>query len=117
MIQYLVDEVGPGGSQAVPMLEDDDGELPNCKATGVFINWDDGEFVRGGAWSAKGVSGPLQGRVFTCALDTFSEEKWDIVDAIHKYGVEYGAANRKQLRDAAFDFIENHCLNLLAGAD
>ena len=39
---------------------------------------------------------------------------WDTVDAIHKYGVEYGAANRAQLRNAAFHFVENHCLTLLA---
>ena len=93
------------------MLEDDAGEEPNCKATGVFITWDDSG---GGAWSAKGVSGPLEGRVMRCDLESFSVQKWDKVDAIHKYGVEYGAANRAQLRNAAFHYVENHCLTLLA---
>ena len=92
------------------MLDDDDGEAQNCKATGVFISWE-GHPVH--AWTAKGLSGPLQGRVFTCALETFTEVKWGIVDAIHNYGVRYGDATRAQRRQAAFDFIENHCRTLL----
>ncbi len=54
------------GCEREMVLDDDDGD--------VVITWDDSG---GGAWSAKGVSGPLEGRVMRCDLESFSVPKWD----------------------------------------
>lgn len=110
MIEYLADEVGPNGSQGVPTFDGGVADEPNCKAEGVHIWWD---WHADDQWEATGLSGPLQDKTFTCCIATFTEAKWAIVDAINSYGVSYSDANRDQLKQAAFDYIENHCVQLL----
>ena len=111
MIEYLADEVGPSGSQGVPLIDDQDEDEPNCKAAGVYMEWDFDDTV-----TAKWVSGPSAGKVVRSLISAFTAEKWAAMDAIHNYGVPYDNANREQLKQAVWDFVENHCVQLAARA-
>ena len=111
MIEYLVDGVGHDGSQRVPMFDGGDTDKPNCNATGVYIEWDHHD---GHQWIATGLSGPLKGKSFKCSFTTFTEAKWNAVDAIHSYGIPYRDTFRHHIRQAAFHYVENHCVQLLA---
>ena len=47
MIGYLTDEVGPGGSQGVMMIDDlDDATAGNCAVPNVYIEWDFKDMIK-----------------------------------------------------------------------
>ena len=111
MICWLADECGPGGSQGVPVF-DDDADEPNCSIDGIYIEWDHTAAVA--TLTAKGVSGPLEGRVFNLSLANFTETKWDVVNEIHGYGVTFSEANAEQIKAAAWNYIEWYCSQQLS---
>ena len=117
LIHWLVDEIGTGG---VP-IEDESavGLEANCAAPGVHIRWD---FK--GAWEAialerdsavaeQGVGDTVLARSLVSKLTL---EKWEVVDKIHEYGVDFSAATPKQRKDATFHYLEHHMMHVVAEA-
>ena len=105
-LEYLADEVGPAGSHGVPPIEgggcDDE---PNCAAENVYMEWDFVDTV-----SAKWVQGPLKGKTVKTTVSTLTEEKWSKMDALHTYGVSFEDANPLDLKQAAWHYVEAHCI-------
>ena len=111
MICWLADECGPGGSMGVPVF-DEVADEPNCTIDGIYIEWD--HTAATATLTATGVSGPLQGRIFNLSLANFTETKWDVVNAIHKYGVTFSETNAEQIKAAAWNYIEWYCSQQLS---
>ena len=110
MIEYLADEVGPGGSQGVPMFEEEVDEQ-NCDVMGLHIEWD---FDTNDGYKARAVDGPLKGQTWKVSISRFTKAKWDAVDEVHQYGVSHFDATPEQLKQAAWHYIEEHVKKLLA---
>ena len=117
LIHWLVDEIDTGG---VP-IEDESavGLEANCAAPGVHIRWD-----FNGAWEAiaserdsavaeQGVGDTVLARSLVSKLTL---EKWEIVDNIYEYGVDFSAATPKQRKDATFHYLEHHMVHVVAEA-
>ena len=105
-IEYMADEVGPEGSQGVPQVGEGGGDdEPNCAAENVYMEWDFVDTV-----SAKWVQGPLQGKSVQTTVSTLTEEKWSKMDALHAYGVSFENASPLQLKQAAWHYVEAHCI-------
>ena len=84
----------------------------NCTIDGIYIEWD--HTAATATLTATGVSGPLQGRIFNLPLANFTETKWDVVNAIHTYGVTFSKANAEQIKAAAWNYIEWYCSQQLS---
>ena len=113
LLATLADECGYGG---VPVANDcaavADGICP--AAPGVNIKWD---FQSSDGWIASFVHGPLLGQPsVACKVSKFSQEKWDKVNATHTYGKEYAHAAPSDLKNAAYDYIVAHCVELIKTA-
>ena len=105
---FLFDEIGPGGTQGVARVRDDAvQEPPNCKADHVYMEWDFEGIVM-----AKWVHGPLVGKTLTCHVSTFTEDKWAKMDVVHTYGVAYADASALHIKQAAWHYVEAHCIEV-----
>jgi hypothetical protein len=117
LIHWLVDEIDTGG---VP-IEDESavGLEANCAAPGVHIRWD-----FNGAWEAlaserdsavaeQGVGGTVLARSLVSKLTL---EKWEIVDNIYEYGVDFSAATPNQRKNATFHYLEQRMVHFVAEA-
>ena len=114
MIGFIADEIGPSGSQCVPMIGLEDGEThaPNCKADGVRITWDFED-----CWTATGKEGPLEGQSFRCKVSTLTPEKWTAVAETRSYGgVSFEFSSPSQRKQAAYDYLEEYCLQRIESA-
>ena len=113
MIEYLVDEVGPAGSQGVPAIafeEDEEGQA-NCAVDGIRMEWDFED-----SWTATAVRGPLQGQSWRCKASTLTPAKWASASAIHNYGIDFGDASPEDRKRVAHDYLENFCRQRLTDA-
>ena len=107
-LEYLADEVGPHRSQGVAQIQDcGDDEQPNCEAQDVYMEWDFEGIVK-----AKWVQGRLKGKTVKCNLSAFTEDKWALMGALHTYGVSYAEATALQLKQAAWHYLEAHCVEV-----
>ena len=100
LVQWVADEYGTGG---VAMIDEEADELePNCEAPGVHIRWnfDDG-------YDAIGVDGPWKGNRTKSIVSKMTQEKWDVVDAIHHYAVTFAGASRDDLKRATWHHLEH----------
>ena len=121
LLTYLADECGPGGSQGVPMFDDEDDdaldgyEAKECHVAGLDIQWD----RKSQTLVATALSGPLKDKVWKLNMENFTEDKWNAVVssgpfptgevAIHEYGVSFKDATPLQKRNAAWDYVEQQC--------
>ena len=90
-------------------LEDGETNASNCKADGVRMTWDFED-----CWTATGTEGPLEGKSFRCKVSTLTPEKWLAVAATRSYsGVSFELASPSQRKQAAYDYLEDHCLQCI----
>ena len=118
LINYLADECGPGGSQGVKMLDDDDAgddapvdetgdDAPVCTVDGLGLKWDDAKETL----TATALSGPLKDKVWTLSMSNFTAEKWNEVGL---YPVPFEHSNKAQKRVAAWHYVERRCAQKLS---
>ena len=105
LIDYLTDEVGPDGSQGVPVIDSED-EAPagNCDVANVYIEWDFNDTV-----TATWLAGALKGRKVQTLISEFNQEKWEAMTELHKYGMTLAQANKTEKRNAVWHLLEQHC--------
>ena len=108
LIQWLVDAVSTSG---VPMLHDDVLAANSDAVAGVNFKWD---FLD--SWQAIILVGPRKGATITASVSNFAEEKWAVVDPVHKYGVSFADSTYAQKRAATLHYLEHHCTRLLASS-
>ena len=105
MINYLSDEVGPGGSQCVKMIDDsDDATANNCAVPNLYIEWDFKDQIK-----ATWVAGALKGRIVTTLISEFNQAKWETMTALHNYGMTFAQATKTEKRTAVWHMVEQHC--------
>ena len=105
LIQWLVDAVSTSG---VPMLHDDVLIANSAAVAGVNFKWD---FLD--SWQAIILVGPHKGATITASVSNFAEEKWAVVDPVHKYGVSFADSTYAQKRAATLHYLEHHCTRML----
>ena len=105
LIQWLVDAVSTSG---VPMLHDDVLTANSAAVAGVNFKWD---FLD--SWQAIILVGPHKGATITASVSNFAEEKWAVVDPVHKYGVSFADSTYAQKRTATLHYLEHHCTLML----
>ena len=101
LVSWVASELATGG---VPLAIGDptkDKLEPNCDVPGVHIRWD-----FDGGWEAIGVSGYFKGKRTKCVVSKMTAEKWEVVSTIHRYKVTMANATKKQMEQAAWDYLE-----------
>ena len=71
------------------------------------MEWDFEGFAK-----AKWVQGPLEGKTVKCKVSAFTEEKWAQMDAVHAYPVSFSEATAVHLKQAAWHYLEAHCVEV-----
>ena len=61
---------------------------------------------------AKWVQGPLAGKTVKCYVSAFTEDRWAKMDAVHTYEVAYADASALQIKQAAWHYVEAHCVEV-----
>ena len=111
LICYIIDEVAFGGVDALT-IDPQPPREPNCEVPGLYTEWD---FQHGanGAWTARFVSGPLEGRIVTSTPESMNETKWTAVagDA----GQSFDDASYSERKDATLRYLVQVCAQMLRG--
>ena len=103
LVTCVTDEYHTGGvplDEPVVAVQAAEG---NCKAPGVSIKWD-----FDGGWEATVLQGERKGQTVKSKVEKLNLEKWNAVDVVHHYGVDFGSATQEQRKQATFDFLELH---------
>ena len=104
LARHMADEYGFGG---VALSKDESAVAEaNCSVPGLHIYWD---FKNDPAWAATFVDGPQRGLLSICGWQLSPRTKWAAMNAISEYPVTYEEAGTAELKQAAYDFIVNHC--------
>ena len=118
LCSYLADEVGCSG---VPLLSSAVAGVrvgpsavaeANCSVPGLYISWN---FQSGGSWVGEFLTGPLQTKKVSTGPTALTSEKFEKVASLRGRTCSFRDASRRELKDAAWDYIEWHCHGLLAG--
>ena len=101
LLTWLADAVSTGGVPTPPTSQ----LTANCPAVaGVNFKWDFDD-----SWEAVILTGPETGTKIKASVSAFNEDKWNVVNAIHNYGVTFAASTPDQRKAATLQFLEAHC--------
>ena len=101
LLQWLADAVSTSG---VPVLHDDALSANSPAVAGVNFKWDFED-----SWEAMILTGPKTGTMIRTSVSKFTDDKWALVDRVHKYGVSFADSTYEQKKAATLHYLEHHC--------
>ena len=93
-MQYMATEHALAGIKEDPHTPGADGD---SAVAGPQITWD---WERNDGYLVK-----VNGSTVRCAIITFTQVKWDKVDAVYQYKTTYSAASREEVGQACHDTL------------
>ena len=59
----------------------------------------------------------MEGKIVQTTLSTFTADKWSKMNALHGYDVPFERANAVHLKNAAWHYVEAHCIQINASVE
>ena len=114
LMQYMATEHALGGVAEQPAnpgadeegsVENDEGAEGDSAVAESPIQWD---------WKTNdGYCAVVDGKVARCAISTFTEAKFNVACAVHKYNTTFANASQEEITQACHDYLQQYLKSLV----